>query len=259
MKSALLLLCLLPVLSSCLLGKVLVTKLDTVIELRMGHTMQLYVAQDRVLEKDVAAFLNGHRTFVPELLTLVRAIDPKKADLIPEQTQTLLKLYRGLVLDFTRDVLVKTVLTLDKSQRKVFFDKLREQNEELREKLKVGRTEEYHDRMEYFVGDLTDAQLEALRPFEKEFHEQDTARLARREQFQAQLAPLLELQTPDRQARVLAAFEASFEAGTVAIPGIVRFLQELCRRLNKDQREHLEERRQDIIDILQGYAATTYE
>lgn len=244
-------------LSSCLLQKVLVAQLDTIIEYRLSSTLQLYVKQDRVLEQDVASFLNAQRALAPQLEQLLKSANVDRPNDIPQFLEAVLTVYRAIESDF-RKVLVKHLLTLDKEQRKTFYAKLKEMNEESYEKLKKDRTEEYHDRMEFFIGELTKTQEKMLRPYEAVFLERDRQRLLRREGFQADMKRILESESPTREQELLERFLRQQRESFSDVKHLEAFLKELLLSLTKEQREHLEEKRREFINMVKQFAGTTY-
>lgn len=244
-------------LSSCLLQRVLVSQLDTLIEFRMSNTLQLYVKQDRVMEKDVAEFLNAQRALAPQMEAILKSADINKPDDIPRFLEEVLTLYRAIESDF-RKILVKHLLTLDKEQRKTFYGKLKEMNEESYEKLKKDRTEEYHDRMEFFIGDLTDSQEKLLKPHEAVFLDKDRQRLVRREGFQADIKTILESNSPTREQELLERFLRQQRDSFSDVKHLEGFLKELLKSLTKEQKEHLQEKRQEFLEMIKQFAGTTY-
>ena len=245
-------------LSSCLLQRVLIAQLDTLIEYRISSTLQLYVKQDRQLEKDVPAYLNAQRVIAPRLKVLVQSIRLDNPDESKRLMTEILDIYRTLEEDF-RKMLIKHMLSLDASQRKTFYLKLKEQNEELFEKLKKDRTEEYHDRIEFFIGDLTEAQQKMLRPHEQIFLDNDRQRLVRREGFQADLREILDGQAANKEQLLTERFLRQQRESFTNTKHLEGFLADLIKSLNKEQRELLAESRQEILQTIYQFSRTTYE
>lgn len=245
-------------LTSCLLQRVLVAKLDTIVEYRLSHTMQLYVAQDRILEKDIPAFLNAQHAMAPTMIALIKSIDTSKPEESTRIITELLKIYRALDTDF-RKVLVKHLLTLDASQRKTFFKNLKKENEETFDRLKENQTERYHERMEYFIGDLTKEQSKMLAPHEKIFLDRDRQRLIRREAFQAKIKEIMERKDDNREKMLLESFLQYQVDSATKIDHLVPFLQDLTKSLTKEQKEHFEEKRTEILEMIVQFSKTTYE
>lgn len=245
-------------LSSCLLQRVLIAKLDTIIEYRVSSLMQLYIAQDRVLEKDVAAYLNAQKAIAPRIIELVKSINLNLPDDGKRVVLELLQLYRDLEVDFRR-LLIKHMLTLDADQRKYFYAKMKEQIEETTERLQKDRTEDYHDRIEFFIGEITEDQQKMLRPHELIFLDRDRERLLRRQRFQNDLRAILESKTADREALLTERFLRHQRESFSNNAHLEKFLADLVRSLNKDQREHLETKRKEILEMVAQFAQTTYE
>lgn len=237
----------------------LVSKLDTIIEFRTSSTLQLYVKQDRVLEKDVADYLNAQRSLAPRALELIQSIDIEKPQDSSRVLTEVLAVYRTVDTDF-RQVLVKHLLTLDKEQRKAFYEKLKEQNQELFEKLKKDRTDLYQERMQFFIGDLTEAQQKLLRPHEQVFLERDRQRLVKREAFQADIKMILEATKDPQRAEKLRARFLQHQQDTFSNTAHVEaFLKDLLPSLNKEQKQHFQEKKLEVLEMVQQFAVTKYE
>lgn len=245
-------------LTSCLLQRVLVAKLDSIIEYKVSHTMQLYVAQDRVLEKDVPTYLNAQHAMAPTMIALIKSIDVKKPEESTRIITELLAIYRALDSDF-RKILVKHLLTLDASQRKTFFKNLKKENEETLERLNENQTDRYHERMEYFIGELTSAQAKILAPHEQIFLERDRERLVRRKIFQAKIKDILERKDDTRQKLLLQSFLEYQAESATKIDHLVPFLKDLTKSLTKEQKAHFEEKRAEILEMVVQFSKTNYE
>lgn len=247
------------VLSSCAFQRLAVTQLDNLIEIEMGSKLDLYRSQKKVLEGDVTQLLESQKPHLDKLEALAKKIDPTKIDTFPALWSEISVEYRRVAYAFS-GVLAKHLVTLDPKQRAHFFTKMAKENSEILARSEKQSVENSAKRVVTFFGESTPAQEKVLERNLPEIKRRTLARLARRQALHQKLKDVLSSTAfaADKERTVLAAFENyQIDAG-LDQDSVIKMIQDLCRELTPDQLQTFNEKRQDVLGLLELYKKTEF-
>ncbi len=243
----------------CTFQNLAVKQLDTLVSYQTGQRLALYTQQKKALDLDVKSFLLEEKGHVPRARALLQELPPPRTEALTQLWQRAMDLYLAVARDYTR-LLCRYLVQLDASQREIFFRKLAEENAELKKKKESSLPE----RLEFFLGPLSKDQRKILENDSGASRKRHRERLRRRVGLQAELKIQLERTFPTQEERTQelsktlpALFEASQQA-QVEDTSVRDLLGALLPTLTPAQLQHLREKRQEALGLLELFLETSY-
>jgi hypothetical protein len=247
------------IISGCAFQRLAVTQLDNLIEIETASKLGLYRSQKKTLEMDVTALLEAQKPHLQALTNLVNKIDPTKTAAFPELWSEISGEYRRVALAFS-GLLAKHLVTLDLKQRGQFFSKMENDNAEILAKSEKQDVDGVSSRVSFFFGDTTPGQEKVVERNLPEIKRRTLARLKRRQQLHRTLSEILSSAAfaPDKERRIVAAFESYQRDAGQAQESVVKMLQDLCRELTPEQVATFKEKRNEALELITLFGQTEF-
>jgi hypothetical protein len=255
----LLLLPLIVLLQACAFKSAAVGQLDTFIEYQTGSRLDLYLHQKQQLEKDVNTLLTEQQKSLTDVKELLNSIDLKREDELQVQWGKLTQLYHRVALAYAQ-VFSTHLASLDGAQQKTFFAKMKEENQEIKERNKERSVENLSERVEYFLGSINDKQRAILKQHLPAINLRAKARLKRRESLHKSFKKIFELnQTNElKRTQIYQAF-VSYQDDTLKTQdSLFALIKDIAVHSNEQQKKTFLEKKQEVLELVNLFEKAEY-
>jgi hypothetical protein len=243
---------------ACAARELVIKNADSMLEYQVNKRLPLTTAQKNELQKDVDLFLNTEKKIAKEILPVIDQINllgPKEASSAYHKMEGF---YRKISSDFS-GLIAKYMVKLDEKQQVEFFENLKEESKKYGKKSQKERHEDAQERLERFVGDLSDEQKSILKSYDSFFKKQSLKRMERRKDLHERFKEILSgTQLPAEKEKSLQKVYMSHQEVTLRESKTPELIQKFIPTLSKDQREHFREKTMEVKEILRYFIQSSY-
>lgn len=255
----LLLLPLIVLLQACAFKSAAVGQLDTFIEYQTASRLDLYLHQKQQLEKDVNTLLTQQQKSLSEVKQLLNAIDLKNEAELKSQWDQITLLYHRVALAYAQ-IFSKYLASLDGNQQKSFFAKMKEENQEIKQKNRERSVENLSERVEYFLGSINNKQREVLKQHLTLLNQRAKARLKRRELLHKNFKKILEQKqtTESARAQIYQAFVNYQDDTLKSQESFFDLIKDIATHSDEQQKKTFIEKKQEVMELVNLFEKAEY-
>jgi hypothetical protein len=236
--------------ASCSFKSLLVSKLDYFMTDKISDELNLNSEQEDELREDVISFLNQNKTTAKTLIEKVNKFEVNKN--LP--VDTLKKQYKEFVARLL-PILSKYYFKLSIDQRKEFFKYQENKNKEIEKQMNKITVKSVSKKYDGFFGYINDEQKNLIDKSLPLFKNMANVRMKRRINIQQALKKAV---TFAQVQAAFAIFSKSLNENSELNNEFLDFINKLLEQTNKDQVETLNEKKIELIQILEYYITNTY-
>ncbi|MFP5458361.1 MAG: hypothetical protein ACLGG7_06485 [Bacteriovoracia bacterium] len=245
--------------SGCAFKSLGISQLDNLIEFQTSTRLDLYHHQKKHLEAQVTGFLKDEQKRSSKARELLDALTLEDLSGFPQIWKEITLEYNRIALAYSR-ILVHHLTELDQKQQDHFFQKMKDENREIEDRLKDESLKRYEERVEFFLGSINSSQRQFLRQELPRLKERSRQRLQRRQQLHAKLKHILEqLKTsPERLEETYQAF-VSYQNETLAAQApVLEMIQGIARLADSEQKKAFLGKREEALELLELFQKAQY-
>jgi hypothetical protein len=247
------------IIQACAFKSAAVGQLDTLIEYQTASRLDLYRYQKQQLEKDVATLLTQQQKSLSDVKKLLSSLDIQKQENLQTQWSELTLLYHRLALAYG-EILSAHLASLDKSQQKTFFAKMKEENQEIKDRANGQTVDKLEERAEFFLGDINDKQKEVFKRYLPVIKLRAEARLKRRESLLKYFKKTFEQKqsTKLKKTQIYQAFVSYQDETLKSQQDTYSLIKEITRLADAKQIKTFSEKKIEAIELLTIFEKTEY-
>ncbi|MFP5490113.1 MAG: hypothetical protein ACLGG0_01330 [Bacteriovoracia bacterium] len=255
----LLLLPLIVLLHACAFKSAAVGQLDTFIEYQTGSRLDLYLHQKQQLEKDVNTLLTEQQKSLSDVKELLNSIDLKQEDELKTQWAKLTQLYHRVALAYAQ-VFSTHLAALDGAQQKTFFAKMKEENQEIKERNSERSVDKLSERVEYFLGSINDKQREVLKVHLPAINLRAKARLKRRETLHKTFKSIFDQKLTNelKRTQIYQAFVTYQDDTLKSQDSFFAVIKDIAIHSNEEQKKTFLEKKQEVLELVNLFEKAEY-
>lgn len=230
---------------------------DLLVQNQIEKRLPLYSAQKTALSKDIDKFLNEQKAFAREAIPVITSIelDVRKVD---DQYYHLNALYKKLALNFS-ELMSKYMAPLDAKQQKEFNQTLKSENDKMRIQTTEEQLKKIQERFEKLFGSISDRQKQILENQSNHFKDRHEVRLKRREKLHARFNEIFQMDlSNEARAKFFHNAFADYQNNYPESEKNKEIIKSIVPTLTIAQREHFEEKTNEIKEIIGYYIETNY-
>lgn len=244
---------------ACAAKKLAVDHADTFIETSVEKRLPLTSSQKKELSKDVDKFLEQNKEVGRNVLPLIDQINLEDPSQLDDLYDKFLAHYKTIAHSFSQ-ILAKHLARLDAYQQKKLFEKLSDENKEMKRKEAIDRAKGLESKVEKLVGNLSEGQTKFFSDNANHLQQKAEAKLERRKELQTKLKEILsqDLSTESKQNQIqelLANYqEKGVEFSRTNLPLIKQFIPSLTPK----QKETFRQKMRDVKEMIGYYLEADY-
>lgn len=240
-------------LSACSFKSLVFPNLDYLITSRIDQNLGLYGEQENEVKSDIQLLLRENISFVKNILDDIKKLNPKTFDSLGGYE--LLRSRYVTISEQVSAIMAKQIAKFDEKQIKQFYEINQEKNEEIEERIKDRKAEDYYGRYEFFLGDLNQKQKDLIKKNVKLFKTLSSQRLQNRLQTQNKMQDLFRLKDPEQKEKEIYALflGASIMPITPERKQVIQLFGEIVSLMDKEQIKSFSKKRQEWVEWLEYY------
>lgn len=194
--------------------------------------------QKHEYKEDLAKFINRHRSFIKEELSIVlNSINPEDLQKIENQYHKIESIYLNLAGNFS-EILAGLIADFNDKQQTEFFKTLNEDNSKIRKKIEERDPSTLKKTFKMFIGNLNEKQISILRTYSLPLKEQSFKRLERRKNLHEKLKFILDQKNGgERRTAIHEAF-IQYQNEVIKESNYLEIIKSIIPTLDKEQIKH---------------------
>jgi len=240
-------------LSACSFKPLVFPNLDYLITSRIDQNLGLYGEQENEVKSDIQLLLRENISFVKNILDDIKKLNPRTFDSL--EGYELLRSRYVTISEQVSAIMAKQIAKFDEKQIKQFYEINQEKNEEIEERIKERKAEDYYGRYEFFLGDLNQKQKDLIKKNVKLFKTLSSQRLQKRLQTQNKMQDLFRLKDPEQKEKEIYALflGSSIMPITPERKQVIQLFGEIVSLMDKEQIKSFSKKRQEWVEWLEYY------
>lgn len=237
----------------CTAKKMAIDNADSLIAYQVSKDLPLNTSQKDQLKKNIKTFLNTLKPQAKSFQEALNKFDPGNLETLDSTYKELEEGYLKIAHDFSK-ILAESMASFDKTQQSKYLENQKNKTSKIKKsKSKI------KERLEYFIGKMTEEQHNLIAAYSGYFAERAEARINRRVKLQETFKTLFEqnLSQTEKEKLMHEAF-VSYQKESLTGNKNLEMLRALLPTLNEHQMKHLNNRKKEIIDLLKYFAQREY-
>ncbi len=242
----------------CAAKKMAIDNAETLIIYQIGKDLPLSKPQKNELNKDVISFLNGLKPLSTKLQYVLQKFNPADLETIDSTYQELEKSYLIIAQDFSK-ILARSMADFNQTQQNEYLEIQKKKASKIKKNKPSERLKKSKERLEHFLGQVTEEQQNLLAGQNAYFEERALSRIERRGKLQEQFKEIFskDITSTEKEKLIFEAF-VNYQKESLAGNKNLEMLKVLLPTLKKDQIKHLNSKKNEIIDLLKYFNKKEY-
>lgn len=242
----------------CAAKKMAIDNAETLITYQIGKDLPLSKPQKNELNKDVISFLNGLKPLSTKLQDVLQKFNPADLETIDSTYQELEKSYLIIAQDFSK-ILARSMADFNQTQQNEYLEIQKKKASKIKKNKPSERLKKSKERLEHFLGHVTEEQQNLLAGQNAYFEERALSRIERRGKLQEQFKEIFskDITSTEKEKLIFEAF-VNYQKESLAGNKNLEMLKVLLPTLKEDQIKHLNSKKNEIIDLLKYFNKKEY-
>lgn len=249
---------LMALLTSCGFKKVAVKNADSIISHQVTKKIPLNSEQKRELDKDIDKLLNDSKPAAEAIIPLIGLLDFSGTEKLESQYKELEAIYISIAAEASV-ILARHIAKLDSKQQRNFLEKLKKDNDEIKERLKKKSMKKVEFWMKSMLGTINEKQVALMKEYEDYFHERNQLRLERRIRLADKFKEIFAGNPPvqEKEKAIKEAFD-KYQADSLEGNKNLEMLKKLVPTISDEQKKHFMKHMENLQELLKYYLTVEY-